>query len=108
MIGGNLGAISRKATYTETIEVRSDEDNELLDLEGADVTVSISDPDDVECARITGTTDDGKVVVTSPGYITFRFDDMTPLYSRTYRLRCIASRDDDTALILDAHLSVTD
>jgi len=90
MYTGQVDQISNKATWiSETIELYDDSDGTTTDLSAVsplEIEVTIKDLNN--CTLVTGTIDDGKVLVPGPGFY-WRFEDTDlcgVLCAGTYKL----------------------
>ncbi|MET4184964.1 hypothetical protein ABIB94_007093 [Bradyrhizobium sp. JR7.2] len=89
MFTGQLAVISNRATWlSDTIELEDDEDGSTIDLASPDYTVAISVyiKDENDCHRLTGTLDNGKVVIDGPGFHwQFEDSDLHQFCAGTYK-----------------------
>jgi hypothetical protein len=89
MFTGQLADISNRATWlSDTVELVDDEDGSTIDLASTDYTVAISVyiKDQDGCRRLTGSLDDGRVVIDGPGFHwQFEDTDLRQFCAGTYK-----------------------
>lgn len=110
MMIGPLGEASNKAHLVFVIDVIDSDTGGALDITGADITVSIRDPD-TKSIIVSVTVGDGVVIsesVTGRAQVTFTPDQMGALCVKTYEVGAVMDLDDFTYQLLIGKLSVLD
>lgn len=84
--------VSNLATWRDTIELRDQEDNSLIDVDTDidEITISVRDPDE-DIASLEATLTGGSIEVLGLGVIEFVFtaDQMANLEPHTYDIGCL-------------------
>jgi hypothetical protein len=108
MLFATLPPQSNRADWIEAIEIRDDDDNDLIDLTGCEIILTVKDEDG--CQVLTGSTADGSIVIVSTGVAEFSFprSRMANLRADTYEVGGTLSRDGDTMQFLIGQLPVVD
>jgi hypothetical protein len=109
MFTGVLPPVSRRGTYTDTIELTSDDDGSLIDLSGLSaVVVALSETGDTTSVASVSLT--SGVVIPALGIIQWRFEQgvMGGLDQETYTLTVTVTGSGDTVEIVNASLPIGD
>lgn len=112
MFVGNLVATSNRIKWTQTATLINRDTNTAINLAGATITIGIRAPGQSHC-RLTGTTSNGKVVITdgANGVFTWSFPatDMKTLEAGEYEVGVVAvTASLDEYQILAVQLPVID
>lgn len=106
MYRSQLAPVSLRGQWSETIELRDDDDNSLIDLDDATIDVQLYERvvngTSYPTPTITLSTDDDTLDVTSPGYVTFTFtsSQLNGLQPGMYELSVVVTIDDETEEIM--------
>lgn len=108
MLIATLPPQSNRADWIEAIEFTDDDDGDLIDLTGCNITITVKDEDG--CQVLNASTTDGSVVIVSTGVAEFTFPraSMTNLRADSYQVGGTLERDGDTMQFLIGTIPVVD
>lgn len=108
---GSLPPVSNRADWIDTVEVIDEEaesGEEMIDLAGCDIVLSITDGDDVE--RAAASTEDGTILIADIGVFQFTIPraTMTNLIPGAYQAGVTIARDGETSQAIIGTVNVLD
>jgi len=111
MFIGTLPPVSNRADWIDTVEVideEAEDGEEMIDLTGCDITMSITDGDEIE--RASASTDAGTIVIADIGVFQFTIPraTMTNLIPGTYQAGVTIARDGETVQAIIGTVNVLD
>jgi len=110
MYDAQLNPISNRADWIETIELVDDDTSAIIEnLDGVTVAMEVRSRHPY-CRRLTGSTEDGRIVFAPGGIIQWRFtaQEMRALEAQTYEIGVTVTRDGITEQELIGTLPVVD
>jgi hypothetical protein len=110
MYDARLKPVSNRADWIESIELIDDDTGEpITDLTGVTASLEVRSRDPY-CQHLTGTTDDGHIVISDTGIIQWHFTatEMHCLSPRIYEIGFTITRDDITEQEMIGVLPVLD
>lgn len=110
MYDARFEPVSNRADWIQTFELFDDDTGEVItDLTGVSVVVEVREQGSCY-ARLSATTDNGKVVDLGGGVLQWMFDrsEMLPLCPQTYEVGITLDRDDITSQFIIGYLPIVD